>query len=172
MIYLIISFLSNFINLFFSTIFSMVWTDIIFLPSSSIFNNLKIFLNWINVWLSKESYSSYAFCLYLFNTNLFIVPSVLVNRDILVNKFPSLFSFISLSLSSWLLLSSSSLLSKSCKPFLAPSASTLSFALYFINACHNSSFSSSEFHKSYNPISFKKSSKFSYESNSLLFAEK
>ena len=173
-IYLTTSFKSSLICLILETICSILSTGIIFLLFSSIFNKLNIFFNWYKVFSSRHSYSSKAFCLYLFNTNLLKLLTLFKSLiEILVKNRSSLFSFTSLLLS--LLLSSSPWprkIRKSCIPFLAPSTSTLSSLPYFIKLCHIASFSSSVFHWSIKSNAVKKSSKFSYESNSLLFEEK
>ena len=146
---------------------------------SLIFNNKNIFLNWINVGLSKQSYSSIAFCLCLETTNLFTVPvpSFLIenldirdNKSFFIDGLESPANILSSFPSFWL--SSSWLFSKSCIPFIAPFLSTLLSILYFCKQVHNVSFSSSEFHTSYKSIAFKKSSNWSKDNNSLLFEVK
>ena len=166
-IYLITSYLSSLMNLCLLQM-SSNFSISIFLLFGLIFNNTNNFLNWIKVELSKQSYSSNALCLYLFNTNLFTVPlpSFKYTLEIRVNKLSSLFS----SLLSFRF--SSSWDNKSCIPCIAPFLSILLSILYFIKHCHKTSFSSSVFHISYNSTAFKKSSSFSKDNNSLLFDEK
>ena len=138
------------------------------------FKRANIFLNWINKSLSKQSYSSIALCLYLFNANLLTGPRVIPAAPLfesldtldILDTLDMNFSFWVISLPEFSFSSSSwSPFKRSFIPLIAPSQSIFESTIYFDILSHNVSFSSWEFHISNRSMADKNLSNSSWDVN-------